>query len=301
MGAQRYYNQVDLLVTTLPTGVVKVTPGLWNPTYLIKPDVTNNNSYSFVKTNSTFKDTRENKFTILTEIDVAAFNLWLTNAGKPLNNMAKSNLNHQLNSIYVQDLRVDPTKLTAVRVINGKTLPSDGLTVATALPMYVQGHYNATDVTPGSANTSATKPASLVGDAVTVLSEGWDDTKSTLAVTSRLAKNTTVNAAFLAGIVETANVAGVKKYSGGLENFPRFLESWSSITFTYNGSMVVMFPSRYAKSFWADPSSTGYYQAPVRQWAFDNNFLNPQKLPPVTPKVLKLIRGPWTTIAANAP
>jgi len=93
----------------------------------------------------------------------------------------------------------------------------------------------------------------------------------------------------------------VKHYSGGLENFPRFLEAWSGITFTYNGSMVVMFPSRYAKSFWQDPSSSNYYLAPTRKWAFDLNFLSNDKLPPVTPKVLKLVRQEWTTVAANVP
>ena len=96
---------------------------------------------------------------------------------------------------------------------------------------------------------------------------------------------------------------GTKYYSGGLENFPRFLESWNGIGFTYNGSMVVMFPSRYAKSYWRGPGTgaSDYYQAPTRRWAFDQNFLDPQKLPPVTPKVLKLIRGQWKAIAANAP
>ena len=94
---------------------------------------------------------------------------------------------------------------------------------------------------------------------------------------------------------------GVKHYSGGLENYPRFLEDWSGKNFTYNGSMVVMFPSRYATSWWVGPSATSYYQAPWRVWAFDKNYLSLQKLPPCTPQVRKLVRGQWTTIAAAAP
>ena len=42
-----------------------------------------------------------------------------------------------------------PRRLTAVRVVNGKTLPESGLTVVTALPMYVKGHFNAPDTTAG--------------------------------------------------------------------------------------------------------------------------------------------------------
>ena len=58
---------------------------------------------------------------------------------------------------------------------------------------------------------------------------------------------TTVNAAFLTGAVDTT----LGHYSGGMENFPRFLETWGSANvFTYNGSMIKMFPSLYATNVW---------------------------------------------------
>jgi hypothetical protein len=102
-----------------------------------------------------------------------------------------------------------------------------------------------------------------------------------------------VNAAFLAGIVPT--VSG--SYSGGVENFPRFLEDWSSKTFTYNGSMVVMYQSLYATGLWQGTgSSIGIYNPPGRNWAFDLNFRNPAKLPPGTPSVRAMVRGQWATI-----
>ena len=127
------------------------------------------------------------------------------------------------------------------------------------------------------------------------------DTNSNKSLGSRPAQDTTVNAAFLGGIVQTTNSAGVGHYSGGVENFPRFLEDWSGKTITYNGSMVVMFPSQSATNFWVSPSLANYYTAPTRKWAFDSNFLDYRKLPPVTPQVRKVIRGQWTVIAANAP
>ncbi|MEK7707793.1 MAG: hypothetical protein AAB380_07335, partial [Verrucomicrobiota bacterium] len=111
--------------------------------------------------------------------------------------------------------------------------------------------------------------------------------------------NTTVTAAILAGIVPTTNSGGIKRYSGGVENFPRFLEDWNNKTLTYNGSMVVLFPSRYATNFWISPGN--YYNPPTRKWAFDVNLLNWNKLPPATPQVQKLVRGQWRVVAANSP
>jgi hypothetical protein len=202
----------------------------------------------------------------------------------------------QLNSVYVDDRRLKSGKLTVARVINGQYLPPSGLTVATRLPLYVKGHFNAP--TPGSANTSATLPASLVGDAITVLSLSWSDSNSSRPYNQKVAADTTVNAAFLAGIVKTTTSSGQKKYSGGVENFPRFLEDWSGRTLTYNGSMVVMFESQYGTSFWQTPGN--YYDPPIRKWAFDINFLDYRKLPPGTPQVQKLVRGKWDVVAANS-
>jgi hypothetical protein len=203
-------------------------------------------------------------------------------------------MRHKINSIYVQDKRSVAGKLTAVRVVNGQSLPDDGLTVATPHPLYVKGHFNAPDVTPGLTNTANTKPASLVSDAVTVLSGNWNDSwAASTALSTRTAANTTVNAALLSGIVPTVE----NHYSGGVENFPRFLETWSGTTLTYNGSMVVMFASRYANNFWIAPGT--YYNPPTRKWAFDRNFLDMNKIPPGTPQVKKMQRGQWSIVSAG--
>jgi hypothetical protein len=306
MGSQRYYNEVDLIVTTSPSGV-SVKSGRWNMNTAVSGDVTNTvpASYSFIITTNSFTDQREGKTVNVTELDVAAFSRWLTNTapntGGALNNLKNNKYGFDLNSIYIDDQRPSSSAtLTAVRVFNGRYLPPDGLTVATARPLYVMGNYNAPDTTAGSHDTSQTKPASLVGDSITVLSGNWSDGNSTSAFRSgRVAADDTVNAALLAGIVQTTNVGGVKRFSGGLENFPRLLENWDGRTLTYNGSMVVMFPSRYATSWFISPGT--YYNAPIRKWAFDTNYMSQVKLPPVTPQVRKLMRGQWTTIAATTP
>jgi hypothetical protein len=309
LGAARFYNQADLVITTFPNGFVSVMSGLWDLNTPLKEDVTNG-VYSFITTTNTFYDQRENKTAFVTDLDVGLFNKWLTNttpnSGAALNLAKKTKYGTNttpvgLNSIYINDMRgVSSSTFAAVRVRDGQYLPPDGLTVATARPIYVMGDYNAP--TPGSANTADTKPAALIGDAISVLSGNWADANSNNGPSpTRPASADTVNAAFLAGIVQTTNVGGAKHYSGGLENFPRFLEDWSGKNFTYNGSMVVLFPSRFATSWWIGPSTTTYYQAPRRVWAFDKNYLSYLKLPPCTPGVRKLVRGQWQTIAAATP
>jgi hypothetical protein len=79
-----------------------------------------------------------------------------------------------------------------------------------------------------------------------------------------------------------------------VENFPRFLEDWSGKMFTYNGSMVVMFPSQFATGFWGGNNNT--YSPPNRNWAFDLNFMDATKLPPGTPQVSVMVRGSWAMI-----
>jgi hypothetical protein len=99
------------------------------------------------------------------------------------------------------------------------------------------------------------------------------------------------------GIVPSQTVSGDKHFSGGVENFPRFLENWANDTLTYNGSMVAMFYSRYANSFWQSPGI--YYKVPTRDWSLDLNFSDPAKLPPLTPSLQQLLRSRWATVAPD--
>ena len=116
------------------------------------------------------------------------------------------------------------------------------------------------------------------------------DRNSTSAVDSRVAASTTVNAALLTGVVETT----YGHYSGGMENFPRFLETWGlANVFTYNGSMIKLFPSLYATNYWG---LGDVYSPPKRNWAFDVNLDDPTKLPPKTPSLLKVVRNQWATV-----
>jgi hypothetical protein len=287
MGHSRYYNEVDLLVTVSDTNVTANSGQFNNFGTVVPPaEITN-----FVTLTNSFYDWREGKTIEPVDLDIGALNAWSATNG----NVRTALGGRDINSVYVYDRRtVVAGKLGAVRVRNGLVLPPLGLTVASASPIYVLGNYNQTSsANLGTANTSTTLPASLVGDAVTILSVNWNDANSRLPLTSRAARPTTVNAAILAGAVETAN----GNYSGGMENFPRFLESWGLANpLTYNGSMVKMFPSLYATNIWG---LGNVYSPPKRDWAYDLNFNTPTKLPPLTPSLLKIFRNVWTTLAPN--
>jgi hypothetical protein len=58
-----------------------------------------------------------------------------------------------------------------------------------------------------------------------------------------------------------------------------------------------MFYSQIATGKWAKEAA--YYSPPTRQWAFDNNFMNPAKLPPATPAFRVMVRGDWTALGRD--
>ncbi len=286
-GLLRYYNQCDMVLSVSDTGVMANSVTFNN----LATVITTNELNSFVSTTNNFVDNREGKMVQPIDINIGRLATWVqTNS-----NLRAALGGATLNSIYVVDNRTLPsTSLGAVRVVNGSQLPTNGLTVATGRPLYVLGDYNSDSANRGTANTSATEPASLVADAITILSDAWHDGNSTLAVSNRIALPTTVNAALLTGVVETSP----GNYSGGMENFPRFLENWGSANaFTYNGSMIKMFPSLYATGVWGQAN---VYNPPKRNWAYDVNFNDPTKLPPKTPSLLKVIRGQWATVPPNS-
>ena len=176
LGKLRFYNQADLIVTNSPGGVMLVKAGKWNSFATILPDggTAPNKFYTYI-TNVSYYDYREKKTVKATQVDVAKFKTWVSNAtatgGSALNNLAKLNLNHELNSIYVfAGESPNASTLTGVRVMNGSVLPTDGLTVATPQPLYVMGHYNLNNgsTAAGNTDTSLTKPAALIGDSISV-------------------------------------------------------------------------------------------------------------------------------------
>jgi hypothetical protein len=182
-----------------------------------------------------------------------------------------------------------------------------GLTVASNNGVYIQGDYNtgqtSSKKTPANTANNGTgsnvistydttgnlTPSAVVGDAVMILSNAWTNSNSTAALTSRVATPTTVNTAIVSGNVPTSGAySGANSYSGGAENFPRFLENWSGIYITYYGSMVELFQSQQFTGRWG---SANVYDAPNRNWNFDTTFYtNP---PPGSFNVYTFARYRW--------
>lgn len=211
--------------------------------------------------------------------------------------------------LYVVDVSNSSTHRAGVRLHNGSTLPNGsnsdstkkGLTVVTPNAAVIVGDYNTGGTPPVNSGTDlaannyasgyTVQPAAVIADAVTVVSNSWSDAyDSTTALNSRVASNTTINTALISGVVVSDGVA----YSGGVENYIRLLETWSGKRLTYYGSMVNVYESQQSTAPW---QTTGnYYQAPARNWYFDINFKDPNKLPPGTPILRSLTRGQWVQV-----
>lgn len=203
-----------------------------------------------------------------------------------------------------------------VRLINARDLPgkydsaapanTKGFTAASENGIYVGGNFNVQSVTlPGGTapadstaylpqNTTAHIPSSIVGDSVTLLSNSWNDASSfanAFSVTSRVASNTQVRFAMIAGDSLTARTASGTNgdfdgLNGGLHNFMRFLESWSAKRLNYSGSLINLYNSFNNNGKWK--CCVTVYNPPTRDWTFDSTFSDPNRLPPGSPYVYYL-------------
>jgi hypothetical protein len=316
LAQSRFYNKAGVVVlvsnasitvsvktsmTDTPTNIVEV----FAPT---NKYVSTNFPWLTVSSNA-FVDFREaSKKVKATEIDVGVLKNWLPTNAVVLSKFTGGSGQYP-NIFYIADLRDQAsTELAAVRLKNGSIIPTNGAasptgwTIATLNPLYVQGNYN---LGPGGAagtnNTSATYPASLVSDALTILSTNWNDslTLTNNTLSSRSATSTTINAAVLTGTVYSnpTDWTDTNHFSGGVMNLPRLLESWTGQTLTMNTSIVNLFNSMRATNFFVNPGL--YYFAPTRAFTFDNNFTNYAKLPPGTPTVSVLNRANWRVPPPN--
>ena len=132
------------------------------------------------------------------------------------------------------------------------------------------------------------RPAAVINDALTILSNSWNDANSNQSLNNRVASNTLINAAVMTGNTDT--VAG-GAYNGGVENLPRFLEKWSGKALAYRGSIVDLWNSVTATGAWS--YGNPQYTAPVRDWGYDTDFSDPANQPPGIPFVYNIQRVQW--------
>ena len=311
--SERYYNQagVKILVTTDATAAATTVQILNGNGVVVSSTSTGtdlalyNTFHGALATNGSLQDGREGATLTITTLDLSKIQSALTAGGALAGTGA--------NIIYITDTTANngtaangsanPTGAAnrGIELVNGYQMPNGGLTVVSDNPVYVHGDFNTalqkSDAVPSNSTTSndptkpygtgyTPQPCAIMADAVTILSNAWTDSNSTSGLSSRIATNTTVNAAILSGNVTSGSGF---TYSGGTENFPRFLEDWSknSSTFTYYGSMVELFQSKQATGIW---KTTGnYYNAPKRHWYFDTRFYSSP--PPGTFAVISYVKS----------
>jgi type II secretory pathway pseudopilin PulG len=176
----------------------------------------------------------------------------------------------------------------ALKLVNGGSgnLPV-GLTVASENPVYVQGNYNAL---AAAAAADPHVPASILADAVTLLSNSWADVQSFRHPNDpdqRVASNTGYRFAMVSGkgpaFEQPAGWGAMRDFGtdGGAQNYLRLLESWDNRTMSYRGSIISFFTSRQATSSFKCCETV--YEEPIRNIIFDTEFLSPNMLPPGTP------------------
>ena len=205
-----------------------------------------------------------------------------------------------------------PTSPTPTTV-NGVTYYG-GFTVASENPVYIQGNYNSSSADTFFTGATSTGPgpdvahhsaASVIADAVTILSNNWNDEVSMVGISGNsdvtYASNPYAGNRIGSNTYYRVAIAGGKNMAfpfpswengldygfgtdGGIHNFLRFLEDWNSpgATLNYGGSLVSLYYATYGTGIYKC-CTYSVYSPPTRNYIFDNDFTVPAGLPPGTP------------------
>jgi hypothetical protein len=176
----------------------------------------------------------------------------------------------------------------ALKLVNGSLgqIVAPGLTVASENPVYVQGDWNANQGGFGDPHVAT----SVIADAVTLLSNDWNDTLSFSSPYVNDGRprdaDTWYRLAIISGkgplFPRPGNGEGATYGTdGGAHSFLRMLEGTSG-TVHYLGSMATFYYNRQAVAPFKCCGGV-VYDVPVRDFTFDTDFLNPALLPPLTP------------------
>ena len=182
---------------------------------------------------------------------------------------------------------MDGNLLTALGTCPG-TVPC-GLAIATENPAYIQGDFNANSAGGGFSAADANVAVSVNADAVTLLSNSYNDVNSFAFpyANSHTATTTYYRTAIMAG--KGVSFPQPTLYTvpqdfgtdGGVHNFLRYIENWGGQTLNYRGSIISMYSNRQAIGLYK--CCTVVYSPPTRGYNFDTEFLTPSLLPPRTP------------------
>jgi hypothetical protein len=213
-------------------------------------------------TQKSFYDGRENRTVTVTDVNISLLN---GSGNFPANGL-----------IYAYRTDASASQPNGIRLTDASELAAP-LMVVTEDPIYIKGDFN----------TVNKKGAAVMADAVNLLSNAWNDSKTAGSLPGAAA--TQYNLAMVTGNVPTPDGGG--SYSGGFENLPRFHENWSGVTATIRGSFIKIFESEIAKGLWEYGGDV--YTAPNRDWRYDPDLLNMANMPPFTPNAVYFRRVLW--------
>ena len=191
-----------------------------------------------------------------------------------------------------------------------------GFTVASEEPAYILGNYNANDSSPvpplgkfislGDPHASS----AVIADTVTLLSKNWNNEQSMFNPRTAAGSATCPGTSSLASAAGNGSgrkacatwyrvaIASGKSIpfpqpsgtgndfgtDGGVHNFLRYLEDWGGQTLVYEGSLVSLY---FAQNGVGTFKCCGtVYNPPTRVYNFDQDFTDPSKMPPGTPRFI---------------
>ncbi len=220
------------------------------------------------------------------------------------------------NNFFRRSVRLFNSENLQISGAANRLSQTKGITISTENMIYIWGSYNALGIVGAPAAGTATLndggylgpqvPSSIVADAIFPLSKTWSDSMSSInpeggngGATMRTAdvnvpntgEETSVRAAIIAGtnmsalqVNPDAGNGADSRLSGGMHNFPRFLENWLTPQRSWNfvGSFCPLYYSTQALGPWIYLDQQ-IYGAPYRNWAFDTSFRDLSRLPPGTP------------------
>ncbi|MDD3149235.1 MAG: hypothetical protein PHV68_00215 [Candidatus Gastranaerophilales bacterium] len=286
-----YDTNSDLKINVLAEGKTKSNT-IYEITYNGVTNSYKSSDIGYALKDVTFYDQREygtSQKIRVTEVDVEKL---ATQIGYPTNGLIYMTRDDAIKDSDGNEFSPDSSREVAgFKLKNAGELP-DASTFVTDMPVYVQGDFNLH--TSSDPNVDTWQPCAIISDAITLLSNSWNDSNS--STIKPTASNTTYNTVFITG----NNPTKYGQYSGGLENFPRFLENWSGKDANIAGGFIQLFRSQYATGLW----SGNYYNAPNRNWGAEDRFSNLEDLPPSYANLfpstsIGLAESDWRMISKN--
>lgn len=172
-------------------------------------------------------------------------------------------------------------KLPAVRIRNGNDISAakKGITIATHRMLYLEGNYNKDNKVSSS----------IMGDNLTVLSNGWNDKDKKIKKGTRTKESYYCSAFVIGGYAYDRGA-----WSGsvqGIQNLVRYREDWNGIGYHYHGSYIKLFDSHETDG----DAHNKWFRAPDRYVTYNKNFRDTP--PPGMPTAISVpVRVGWYEI-----